>query len=268
MHDEEITEAIIGAAIEVHRHLGPGLLESAYRRCLAHELELRGVEVATEMPVDLRYKRLEIAASYRIDLLVADRVMVEAKTVDQITPLHEAQLLTYLRLSGRKSGLLLNFKVRLLKDGIVRRVLQQPPLNHPRPATPLSGPLHELRDSVVWIDVSLYCGRDRSSNTTETRRTTETARRVREPRCSSTPGRRHGRGRRQDPRCTKRSSSPTFSCMQHPRPATPLSVLPSVSSVTPWWFVASLRSLPPSPQPSPPIGEREGGSPSPCGQRG
>ncbi|MCA9491531.1 MAG: GxxExxY protein [Myxococcales bacterium] len=183
LHDEEITEAIIGAAIEVHRHLGPGLLESAYRRCLAHELELRGVEVATEMPVDLRYKRLEIAASYRIDLLVADRVMVEAKTVDQITPLHEAQLLTYLRLSGRKSGLLLNFKVRLLKDGIVRRVLQQPPLNHPRPATPLS-------------------------------------------------------------------------------------VLPSVSSVTPWWFVASLRSLPPSPQPSPPIGEREGGSPSPCGQRG
>ena len=110
LHDEDITEAVIGAAIEVHRHLGPGLLESAYRRCLVHELRLREVAVASEVSIDLEYKGLLVPASYRIDLLVADRVIVEIKAVDPITPLHEAQLLTYLRLSGRKSGLLLNFK--------------------------------------------------------------------------------------------------------------------------------------------------------------
>jgi GxxExxY protein len=122
LHDEDITEAIIGAAIEVHRHLGPGLLESAYRRCLVHELRLRGVAAASEVSIDLEYKGLLVPASYRLDLLVADRVVVEIKAVDQVTPIHEAQLLTYLRLSGRKSGLLLNFKVKLLRDGITRRV--------------------------------------------------------------------------------------------------------------------------------------------------
>ena len=108
LHDEDITEAIIGAALEVHRHLGPGLLESAYRRCLVHELRLRGVAVASEVSIDLEYKGLLVPASYRVDLLVADRVVVEIKAVDQVTPIHEAQLLTYLRLSGRKSGLLLD----------------------------------------------------------------------------------------------------------------------------------------------------------------
>jgi GxxExxY protein len=123
LHDEEITEVIIGAAIEVHRHLGPGLLESAYRRCLAHELRLRDVPVLSEVSIDLEYKGLLVPASYRLDLLVADKVIVEVKAVDKVTPIHEAQLLTYLRLSSRKAGLLLNFKVKLLKDGITRRVL-------------------------------------------------------------------------------------------------------------------------------------------------
>lgn len=123
LHDEALTEVIIGAAIEVHRHLGPGLLESAYRRCLVHELRLREVPVASEVSLDLEYKGLLVPASYRLDLLVADRVIVEVKAVDKTTPIHEAQLLTYLRLSGRKAGLLLNFKVKLLKDGITRRVL-------------------------------------------------------------------------------------------------------------------------------------------------
>jgi GxxExxY protein len=121
--DEDITEVIIGAAIEVHRHLGPGLLESAYRRCLVHELRLRGVEVDSEVSIDMEYKGLRVAGAYRLDLLVADRVVVEIKAVDVVTPVHEAQLMTYLRLSGRRSGLILNFKVKLLREGITRRVV-------------------------------------------------------------------------------------------------------------------------------------------------
>lgn len=123
MHQEDLTDVIIGSAIEVHRHLGPGLLESAYRRCLAHEIGLRGVTVASEVALDLEYKGLVVPGSYRLDLLVADRVIVEVKAVDQVTAIHSAQLLTYLRLSGRKVGLLLNFKVKLLKDGLTRLVL-------------------------------------------------------------------------------------------------------------------------------------------------
>ena len=120
---KELTETIIGAAIEVHRHLGPGLLESAYRRCLVHELHLRGLPVKSEVYLGLTYKGLRIPRSYRLDLLVADAVVVELKAVDRPLPIYEAQLLTYLRLSGHRAGLLLNFKVPLLKDGIVRRVL-------------------------------------------------------------------------------------------------------------------------------------------------
>jgi GxxExxY protein len=123
LHDGELTEVVIGAAIEVHRHLGPGLLESAYQRCLVHELGLREIPVASELILDLEYKGLLVPASYRIDLLVANRVVVEVKAVDVVTPMHEAQLLTYLKLSGRKAGLILNFKVKMLKDGIIRRVL-------------------------------------------------------------------------------------------------------------------------------------------------
>lgn len=123
VHDEALTNTIIGAAIEVHRYLGPGLLESTYSRCLVHELRLRDVPVATEVGMDLEYKGLLVPASYRVDLLVANRVIVEIKAVDALTAVHEAQLLTYLRLSGCRTGLMLNFKVKLLKDGIVRRVL-------------------------------------------------------------------------------------------------------------------------------------------------
>jgi len=138
LHDEDITDAIIGAAIEVHRHLGPGSLESAYRRCMVHELRLREVVVASEVSIDLEYKGLLVPASYRLDLLVADRVVVEIKAVDRVTPIHEAQLLTYLRLSGRNSGLLLNFKVKLLRDGITRRVdgRSAPGNGVPRPRPP------------------------------------------------------------------------------------------------------------------------------------
>jgi GxxExxY protein len=119
----EITEAIIGGAIEVHRQLGPGLLESAYQACLCHELELRGIAFKDEVPVPLIYKGLSLDCGYRLDLLVADEVIVELKSVEQLLPVHEAQLLTYLRLTGKKVGLLINFNVPVLKDGIVRRVL-------------------------------------------------------------------------------------------------------------------------------------------------
>lgn len=120
---DSTTSTVIGAAIEVHRHLGPGLLESAYQRCLAHELRLRGVDVVTEMALDLDYKGLLVRGGYRVDLLVDDCVVVEVKAIDHVLPIHEAQLLTYLRLSRRRTGLLLNFKVPMLKEGILRRVL-------------------------------------------------------------------------------------------------------------------------------------------------
>jgi GxxExxY protein len=123
LHHEDLTREIIGAAIEVHRRLGPGLLESAYRRCLVHELRLRDVSVASEVPIDLEYRGLVVPASYRVDLLVADRVVVELKAVETVSPIHEAQLLTYLRLANRKTGLLLNFNVKRLTEGIIRRVL-------------------------------------------------------------------------------------------------------------------------------------------------
>src|SRR6266542_5908249 len=102
---EEITRAIIGAAIEVHRALGPGLLESCYRECLVQELELRGLSVATEVPVSINYKGLQIECAYRLDLVVEHQVIVELKAVEALAPIHEAQLLTYLRLSGIRVGL-------------------------------------------------------------------------------------------------------------------------------------------------------------------
>jgi GxxExxY protein len=118
-----ITEAIIGAAIEVHRTIGPGLLESAYIQCLCYELALRKISFQLELPLPVQYKEVKLDCGYRLDLLVADAVVVEVKAVDRITPLHEAQLLTYLRMGGWKAGLLINFNVPLLRDGIVRRVL-------------------------------------------------------------------------------------------------------------------------------------------------
>jgi GxxExxY protein len=122
-HVNVLTREIIGAAIEVHRHLGPGLLESAYVRCLIQELGLKQIPFKCEWPLPVIYKGIRLGCSYRLDLLVADAVVVEIKAVETLTPIHEAQLLTYLKLGGWKVGLLINFNVEVLKTGIHRRVL-------------------------------------------------------------------------------------------------------------------------------------------------
>ena len=122
-HVNELTHEIIGAAIEVHRALGPGLLESAYEACLCRELSLRGIDFQRELPLPVQYKGVRLDCGYRIDVLVAELVVVEIKTVEAIAPVHDAQLLTYLRLGGWKVGLLINFNVAVLKYGIHRRVL-------------------------------------------------------------------------------------------------------------------------------------------------
>ncbi|MBX7257404.1 MAG: GxxExxY protein [Candidatus Hydrogenedentes bacterium] len=116
----EIKEAIIGAAIEVHRELGPGLLESAYEECLAYELSLRGLTARRQVELPVIYKRLELDCGYRIDLIVEEAVVVELKAVEKLLPIHEAQILTYLKLSEMSVGLLLNFNVPLMRDGIKR----------------------------------------------------------------------------------------------------------------------------------------------------
>jgi len=118
MTDNEITHEIIGAAIEVHEHLGPGLLESAYEECLAHELQLRNLRVERQKPVPVVYKEAKLECGSRIDLLVENRIVVELKSVDGLGPIHEAIILTYLRMSGHRLGLLINFNVRVLKDGV------------------------------------------------------------------------------------------------------------------------------------------------------
>ena len=120
---DELSRKIIGAAIEVHRHLGPGLLENAYEECLCRELDLRGIPFQRQHPVDIEYKGVTIHAAYRIDVLVTDLVVIELKSVEKLEPIHDAQLLTYLRLYKRWLGLLINFNVPVLKDGIQRRVL-------------------------------------------------------------------------------------------------------------------------------------------------
>lgn len=122
-HLNEITSNVIGAAIEVHRQLGPGLLESAYKECLCKELNLRGISFEKEKPIKLVYKGLALECGYRIDILVAELVVIETKSVEAIAPIHEAQLITYLRLGGWKVGLLINFNEVVLKNGIRRRVL-------------------------------------------------------------------------------------------------------------------------------------------------
>ena len=122
-HVNEITRDVIGAAIEVHRHLGPGLLESAYRECLARELMVRGIPFQRERPLPLEYKGIRLECGYRVDLLIAGLVAVEIKAIEAIAPVHEAQLLTYLRLGSWQVGLLINFNVVVLKNGIRRRVL-------------------------------------------------------------------------------------------------------------------------------------------------
>ena len=115
-----ITENIIGAAIQVHRTLGPGLLESAYVACLAYELNKRGLSTEEQKPVPLVYEEVKLECGYRMDLLVERSVVVEVKSVEALAPIHEAQVLSYLRLSGCKLALLINFNVTVLKDGIRR----------------------------------------------------------------------------------------------------------------------------------------------------
>jgi GxxExxY protein len=123
MENEQLTEKIIGAAIEVHRELGPGLLESAYEAALAHEFFLREVRFERQKEMPVRYKGFLIEVGYRLDLLVEDQVIVELKAVTEMHPIYEAQLITYLRPSGRRVGLLINFNVPRLKDGLIHRIV-------------------------------------------------------------------------------------------------------------------------------------------------
>ena len=123
MNINELTQAIIGAAIEVHRAIGPGLLESAYEECLCKELTLQKISFERRRPLPLEYKGVKLECGYRLDLLVEDTVVLEVKAVDAIISIHEAQLLTYMKLGGWKVGLLINFNVPVLKQGIKRLVL-------------------------------------------------------------------------------------------------------------------------------------------------
>lgn len=120
---EELTAGIRAAAIEVHRHLGPGLLESAYEECLCYELKQGGFKFDRQKPLPIEYKGVRLDCDFRIDVLVENKVLLELKSVEALLPIHEAQLITYLKLSKTKVGLLLNFNVPLMTDGIVRRVL-------------------------------------------------------------------------------------------------------------------------------------------------
>jgi len=120
--EDKITEKVIGAAIEVHRHLGPGLLESAYQGCLAHEMTLRGIRFDREKILPVVYKGVRLDQGYRLDFLVEDLIVVELKSVAQLTDVHYAQVLSYLKLADLKLGLLLNFNVGRLKSGGIRRV--------------------------------------------------------------------------------------------------------------------------------------------------
>ena len=123
MEINEITGQIVDAAIKVHTALGPGLLESTYEACLMYELKKRGFTAQNQVPLPVHYDEVIIEVGYRIDLLVEESVIVELKSVDQIAPIHKAQLLSYLKLSGKKVGLLINFNVKKLKDGMKRFVL-------------------------------------------------------------------------------------------------------------------------------------------------
>jgi GxxExxY protein len=123
MDINQLTEAVIGACIEVHRNIGPGLLESAYHQCLCHELTLRSIPFQREFPFPVNYKGTHLDCGYKADLIVDGRLLLELKSVDAIHSVHEAQLMTYLRLGVWEVGLIINFNVTVLKDGIRRRVL-------------------------------------------------------------------------------------------------------------------------------------------------
>jgi GxxExxY protein len=123
MIERALTEKIIGAAMEVHSYWGPGLVESIYEKSLAHELSLRRLNVYRQVPLNLRYKELDLDDDFRIDLVVEDKVIVELKAIKELAPIHEAQLLTYMKLAQCRVGLLINFNVLKLRDGIRRLVL-------------------------------------------------------------------------------------------------------------------------------------------------
>ncbi len=131
---EALTETILGCAIKVQRNLGPGLLESAYEGCLAYELGKAGLRVQRQVPLDIIYGDVHIPVAYRLDMVVEELVVIELKTLERLTEFHEAQLLTYLRFSGKRVGLLLNFWKWPLKDGGIKRILN--PRFSPLPSAP------------------------------------------------------------------------------------------------------------------------------------
>ncbi|TGE85156.1 GxxExxY protein [Pseudoalteromonas sp. KS88] len=120
MTTDIITQKVIGCAIEVHKQLGPGLLESSYENCLMYELQQMGIEAVNQVEFPITYKNIEINAGYRLDILIPDELVIELKAVDKLAPIHSAQLITYLKLSGIKTGLLINFNVTKLVNGIKR----------------------------------------------------------------------------------------------------------------------------------------------------
>jgi GxxExxY protein len=120
---DPLTHSIIGAAIEVHRGLGPGLLENTYEKCLLYELRLQGIKVKAQEPLPVFYKDVMLDCGYRLDLIVEDKVIIEIKSVRELAPIHEAQLLSYLKLSNCRKGLLINFNVKMLKDGVKRLII-------------------------------------------------------------------------------------------------------------------------------------------------
>ena len=122
MHENEITKAVIAAAIEVHRHLGPGLMESTYEECLCRELLLRNLKFERQVSIPVKYKGVQLECSYRLDLIVEDKVIIEIKSVEIVTPVHKKQLITYLRLMNKKVGLVINFNEAVLKHGIHRLI--------------------------------------------------------------------------------------------------------------------------------------------------
>ena len=123
MKFDELSNQVIGCALEVHRNLGPGLLESTYEQCLAYELKTAGIPFNLQHPLPVKYKSINLNCGYRIDVFVDETIIVELKSVDKILPIHQAQLLTYMKLAGISTGLLMNFNVKYLKDGIKRMVL-------------------------------------------------------------------------------------------------------------------------------------------------
>lgn len=149
----DLTEVIIGAAIEVHRHLGPGLLETAYDECLCYELSQQGLRFQRQVPLPIRYKGVKLDCNYKLDLLVEDIVIVEIKAIDALLPVHSAQLLTYLKSSDKRVGLLINFNVTMLTKGlkrIVNNYVEAPIEDASENSLPSSLRLSQrLRDSAV-----------------------------------------------------------------------------------------------------------------------